>query len=393
MEQINKNLFNNTKLAYITNSNKDLVKSFFIFWTLNNQFFVKTGTILLKLFLKIKLPIKNMLQKTIFSQFCGGETLRECNKIISSLAKYKIYAMPEYSVEAESSYKGFENYKNDSIDLINFLGNQKLPFIAIKCTGLMDIESLEKISSNNLSFDSLECKQFEERINELCLAASKNNVKILIDAEESWIQNAIDSVATKLMKIYNKKSPMLFLTHQCYRKGTLSKIKSNLHKAKHESYYLGVKLVRGAYMEKERHRALKNGYDSPIQDTKPNTDKEFDDSVKFCIENLKNLSLWIGSHNEDSFYRIMCLMNKKNIVKGDKRIWFSQLYGMSDNISFSLANLGYNVVKLIPYGPIEKTIPYLLRRAKENSSVRGQSSRQFTLVKNEMKRRKILSLL
>ena len=239
--------------------------------------------------------------------------------------------------------------------------------------------------------DSDKFQEFKFRMNELCIAGSKNNVKILIDAEESWIQKAIDIVAIDLMKKYNRKSAMLFLTHQCYRTGTLSKIKKNLSNAKKNNYTLGVKLVRGAYMEKERERAQKYGYQSPIQPSKLDTDNEFNNSLKFCVDNIDNISLWVGSHNESSCFKLMKLMKAEKINNNDDRIWFSQLYGMSDNISFTLASLGYNVVKLIPFGPIEKTIPYLIRRANENSSVKGQSNRQFTLIKNEINRRKDLN--
>ena len=209
----------------------------------------------------------------------------------------------------------------------------------------------------------------------------------MIDAEESWIQDAIDVVALDLMEIYNKKVHTIFLTHQCYRTGTLSKIKENFKRAKQNKFLLGIKLVRGAYMEKERERAKKYNYESPIQPTKSDTDLEFDNSVKFCVDNIDNISIWVGSHNEFSSMQLVNIMKEKKIKSNDMRIWFSQLYGMSDNISFALADMGYNVVKLIPFGPIEKTIPYLIRRANENSSVKGQSNRQFTLIKNEINRR------
>ena len=218
--------------------------------------------------------------------------------------------MPEYSVEAESSLEGFENYINDSIDLINFLGEEKLPFIAIKCTGLMDINLLEKISSGELSYEGEEYLTFKSRMIQLCDAGLKNNVQILIDAEETWIQDAIDNLALELMKKYNVKSPMISLTHQCYRTGTLEKIKRNLKSVKEGGYYYGVKLVRGAYMEKERERAIKNGYPSPIQPTKELTDKEFNDSLKYTIENIDYSSLWVGSHNENSCEYLMELMRK-----------------------------------------------------------------------------------
>ena len=387
MDKSSKNLFNNTELAFTNKSNFDLRKAYFLFSVLDYPWLTKIGNMFLLLVLKLRLPFKTIIKKTIFEHFCGGETINDCKSTFDSLKAYKIYAMPEYSVEAESTFEGFESYKNTMLELINNLGNQGLPFIAIKCTGLIDINSLELISKGTLDSKSEKFIDFKNRMNDLCKAASKCNVKILIDAEESWIQDAIDMVALDLMEIYNKKIHTIFLTHQCYRTGTLSKIKENFKRAKENKFLLGIKLVRGAYMEKERERAKKYNYESPIQPTKSDTDLEFDNSVKFCVDNIDNISIWVGSHNEFSSMQLVKIMKEKKIKSNDKRIWFSQLYGMSDNISFALADMGYNVVKLIPFGPIEKTIPYLIRRANENSSVKGQSNRQFTLIKNEINRR------
>jgi len=387
VDKSSKNLFNNTELAFTNKSNFDLTKAYFLFSVLDYPLLTKIGNMFLLLVLKLRLPFKTIIKKTIFDHFCGGETIDDCKSTFDSLKAYKIYAMPEYSVEAESTFEGFESYKNTMIDLIKYLGYQGLPFIAIKCTGLMDIHSLEMISKGSLDNNSEKFIDFKNRMNDLCKTASKCNVKILIDAEESWIQDAIDMVALDLMEIYNKKVHTIFLTHQCYRTGTLSRIKENFKRAKQNKFLLGIKLVRGAYMEKERERAKKHNYESPIQPTKSDTDLEFDNSVKFCIDNIDNISIWVGSHNEFSSMQLVKIMKEKKIKSNDKRIWFSQLYGMSDNISFALADMGYNVVKLIPFGPIEKTIPYLIRRANENSSVKGQSNRQFTLIKNEINRR------
>lgn len=391
MVKTSKNLFNNTELAFTNKSNFELKKAFFLFSVLDFPLLTKIGNSFLILVLKLKLPFKGIIKKTIFNHFCGGETIEECDNAFNSLKKYNISAMPEYSVEAESSFEGFENYKNDSVDLINYLGDLSLPFIAIKCTGLMDISSLEKISSGKLDEKSDEYKSFFKRVDDLCDVGNKNNVKVLIDAEESWIQDAIDTLGIEMMRKYNKKRANVFLTHQCYRTGTLDKVKNNLELAKKEKFYLGVKLVRGAYMEKERKRAIVYNYTSPIHNSKDNTDEEFNKSLMFCVKNINKVSLWVGSHNENSCLKLMEMMKDNNISKDDQRIWFSQLYGMSDNISYTLSSLKYNVVKLIPFGPIEKTIPYLIRRANENSSVKGQSNRQFTLIKDEINRRNKLN--
>jgi len=385
------NLFNNTELAFTNKSNFELRKAYFLFSVLDYPLLTKIGNVFLLLVLKLRLPFKGIIKNTIFNHFCGGETINDCKETFNSLKKYNISAMPEYSIEAESSVQGFEKYKKDSIEIINFLGKQVLPFIAIKCTGLLDIDSLEKISSGEYKYDSEQYTSFKQRLIELCDSAVENNVQVLIDAEETWIQDTIDKVAVELMEIYNKKSSIIFLTHQCYRTGTLSKIKKNLKVSEEKKYYYGIKLVRGAYMEKERKRALQNGYSSPIQTSKSRTDNEYNESLKYSIKNIDRASLWVGSHNEESSLYLINLMKENNLKPQDKRVWFSQLYGMSDNISYALSSLGYNIVKLIPFGPIEKTIPYLIRRANENSSVKGQSNRQFTLIKNEINRRKNLN--
>jgi len=391
VSKINKNLFNNTELAFSNKSDVELNKAYFLFSILDYSFLTKLGNFFLMLALKMHLPLKKVIKKTIFNHFCGGETLDECKKTFQTLSKYNIFAMPEYSVEGESTIKGFENYKNDSIEIINYLGKLKLPFIAIKFSGLASLETLEKISNGEMTYSNLEYKNFYNRVNELCECAMNNNVKILIDAEESWIQKAIDDTAFNLMKKYNIKTVNIFLTYQCYKIHTLKNIEENYKISLSNNYKLGVKLVRGAYMEKERSRAKEFNYSSPIHVFKKETDNEFDNSVEYCINKIDHISLWIGSHNEISCIKLMELLNSKKLSKNDERVWFSQLYGMSDNISFTLASLGYNVIKLIPFGPLEKTIPYLIRRANENSSVKGQSNRQYTLIKNEINRRKDLN--
>ena len=391
MSKTNKILFNNTELAFSNKSDVELNKAYFLFSILDYSFLTKLGNFFLMLVLKMHLPLKKVIKKTIFNHFCGGETLDECKKTFQTLSKYNIFAMPEYSVEGESTIKGFENYKNDSIEIINYLGKLKLPFIAIKFSGLASLETLEKVSNGEMTYSNLEYKNFYNRVNELCECAMNNNVKILIDAEESWIQKAIDDTAFNLMKKYNIKTVNIFLTYQCYKIHTLKNIEENYKISLSNNYKLGVKLVRGAYMEKERSRAKEFNYFSPIHVSKTKTDNEFDDSVEYCINKIDHLSLWIGSHNEISCIKLMELLNSKKLSKNDERVWFSQLYGMSDNISFTLASLGYNVIKLIPFGPLEKTIPYLIRRANENSSVKGQSNRQYTLIKNEINRRKDLN--
>jgi len=391
VSKTNKILFNNTELAFSNKSDVELNKAYFLFSILDYSFLTKLGNFFLMLVLKMHLPLKKVIKKTIFNHFCGGETLDECKKTFQTLSKYNIFAMPEYSVEGESTIKGFENYKNDSIEIINYLGKLKLPFIAIKFSGLASLETLEKVSNGEMTYSSLEYKNFYNRVNELCECAMNNNVKILIDAEESWIQKAIDDTAFNLMKKYNIKTVNIFLTYQCYKMHTLKNIEENYKISLSNNYKLGVKLVRGAYMEKERSRAKEFNYSSPIHVFKKETDNEFDDSVEYCINKIDHISLWIGSHNEISCIKLMELLNSKKLSKNDERAWFSQLYGMSDNISFTLASLGYNVIKLIPFGPLEKTIPYLIRRANENSSVKGQSNRQYTLIKNEINRRKDLN--
>jgi proline dehydrogenase len=383
--------FENLEVAFASKSNAELKKMYLIFATVNNNLAVSVGTKLANWSFALGLPIKGIMKKTMFGHFCGGEDINDCQHALEELAKYHIHTILDYSVEGEGDEVSYEATKNEILRTIErSAGDENIPFAVFKVTGLGDLEIMTKIQDGKTlndkektSFDKLKI-----RIDELCKAAFKANTKILIDAEESWFQDAIDGMAYDAMEKYNKQSCIVYNTYQMYRHDSLAKLKRDHKVALEKGYLLGAKLVRGAYMEKERDRAAEKGYPSPIQPTKESSDKDYNAALEFCVENIKSMGLVSGSHNEKSNYLLTELISKYGINPSDESVYFAQLYGMSDNISFNLAKAGYNVVKYVPYGPVEKVMPYLSRRAEENTSVAGQSSREFDLVKREIARRK-----
>ncbi|MCS4434348.1 proline dehydrogenase family protein [Aquiflexum gelatinilyticum] len=383
--------FENLEVAFASKSNAELKKMYLIFATVNNNLAVSVGTKLANWSFALGLPIKGIMKKTMFGHFCGGEDINDCQHALEELAKYHIHTILDYSVEGEGDEASYEVTKNEILRTIErSAGDENIPFAVFKVTGLGDFEIMTKIQDGKTlndkektSFDKLKI-----RIDELCKAAYIANTKILIDAEESWFQDVIDGMAYEAMEKYNKQSCIVYNTYQMYRHDSLAKLKKDHKVALEKGYLLGAKLVRGAYMEKERDRAAEKGYPSPIQPTKESSDKDYNAALEFCMENIKSMGLVSGSHNEKSNYLLTELISKYGINPSDDSVYFAQLYGMSDNISFNLAKAGYNVVKYVPYGPVEKVMPYLSRRAEENTSVAGQSSREFDLVKREMARRK-----
>ncbi len=384
--------FDDTSIAFEAKSTKALKKANFLFSVVNNPAMSSLSTNAVRLAMTLRLPITGIVKHTIFEHFCGGETISESRLTIQTLGKYNIGTILDYSVEGEDDEKTFDQTRDEIIKTIDVAKDSpNIPFSVFKVTGLASSELLEKIQSGD-KLNENEQKAFEkvkQRVNTICEAAFKSDVPILIDAEETWIQEPIDSLAYEMMKLYNKEKCIVYNTLQMYRTGTLGALKNAFHYAAMDNYYLGVKLVRGAYMEKERDRAEELGYKSPIQPTKEATDTNFDQGLAFCIDNKQRVSLVCGSHNEYSNYYLALLMEKHSLKNSDPRVWFAQLYGMSDNISFNLAKAGYNVAKYVPYGPVKSVIPYLLRRASENTSVAGQSSRELSLIRNEIKRRKL----
>jgi proline dehydrogenase len=384
--------FNNTEVAFSGKTNNDLNRSYWLFKLVSNSTFVNIGKSLTTFAIKTYLPIKSLIKATIFKQFCGGETIEECNKAIKELAKFNIGTILDYSVEGKESEHDFDACKTETIATVEKAKKEtSIPFCVFKVTGLARFGLLEKVSAKT-TLTAEEQKEFgrvQLRVSAICKAAYEAGVPIFIDAEESWIQEAIDNLANQMMVLYNSEKAIVYNTYQLYRKDRLSYLRLSFEKAKENNYYLGTKLVRGAYMEKERKRAIEKGYPSPIQDSKENTDRDYDAAVEFCIEHIDRIAICAGTHNENSSMRLAELMQKKNIPAGNKHIYFSQLLGMSDHISFNLAHEGYNVAKYVPYGPVREVLPYLIRRAQENTSVKGQTGRELSLIMKEKERRRL----
>ncbi|WP_242926907.1 proline dehydrogenase family protein [Pontibacter vulgaris] len=383
--------FDDTAVAFSSKSNAELYKMYLLFKSMNSNMFVKVGGGLLNTALKLHLPVKFIIKPTIFNHFCGGETIQESERAIQELGKYNIGTILDYSVEGEGSEQSFDHTRDEILRTVEKArGNKHIPFSVFKVTGLVDIKLLEKVQARQ-ELSANERAAFErgrDRINAICQRCFEADVRVFVDAEESWIQETIDLLTYEMMELYNKEKAIVYNTYQLYRHDRLDAIKRDYENAVARGYYLGGKLVRGAYMEKERKRAQEQGYQSPINISKEASDKLFDDALRFCMEHLDRIAICAGTHNEKSSYLLIELMNKYNIAPGDERIYFAQLFGMSDNLSYNLAHAGYNVAKYVPYGPVEAVMPYLLRRANENTAIAGQSSREFLLINKEMQRRK-----
>jgi len=388
--------FDDTSIAFAHQSNNKLRKTYLIFALMNQNWVVKIGTFFIKLAIKLGLPIKLLIKNTIFAQFCGGESIATCQKTIESLAKSKVGTILDYSVEGEDNEKDFEATTDEILKTIHKAAKQRkdIPFSVFKVSGIGSVELLEKVQEHPDSVSDEEKNAFERvrnRVDKLCAAAAAADVRIFLDAEESWIQDVIDDLSYEMMKKYNiSGKTIVYNTFQLYRWESLQHLTDACEVAEKEGYKVGAKLVRGAYIEKERRRAAEYEYKDPIHANKHDTDVDFNKAIHFSIDNLAILSICLGTHNEESCLLCADLMKEKGIKNDDERIWFAQLLGMSDNISYNLANAGYNVAKYVPYGPVEAVMPYLFRRAEENTSIAGQSSREFLLIKKEKERRKAL---
>lgn len=382
--------FENTEIAFQSKTNAQLKRAYLLFKIISFPIIVKIGKILTPIALKLHLPIKGLIKSTIFSQFCGGESISECSSTINNLGKYGVGTILDYSVEGQESLEEVENTVNEIIKTIERGANDpNIPFAVFKVTGVASFSLLEKVSLD-IPLSEKEQKEFqeiEERVERICQRAYACNLPVFIDAEESWIQKAIDDLAFKMMCKFNSERAIVYNTIQMYRWDRLKFLKASLDEAKNHSFVYGVKLVRGAYMEKERLRAEKLGYKSPIQETKEDTDKDFNAALEFICENHTYFALCAGTHNENSSMLLTHLMEKQGLLATNNRFYFAQLLGMSDHISFNLANAKYNVAKYVPYGPVKEVLPYLLRRADENTSVAGQTGRELSLIQKEKKRR------
>lgn len=390
--------FDNTENAFAYKTEKELKKAKFLFSTMGYPLFVPIGTRITPLLIKGKLPfINKIVRNTIFKQFVGGETLEETATVGETLGKYGVQVILDYGVEGKEGEKNFDHATDEFIRVINYAATQKnIPFISIKVTGLARFSLLETLNEaprlrsgvHDHEDEIAEWERVKDRMYAICATAAEKNIGVLIDAEESWIQDPVDRLTMEMMEEFNKEKAIVFNTIQLYRHDRLEFLKLSHRIAKQQGFLLGAKLVRGAYMEKERQRASQKGYSSPIQLDKESTDKDYNTAVEYCIENLDNISVIVASHNEQSNLLAYDLMDEKGIAHNHPHIHFSQLYGMSDNITFNLAKEGCSVSKYLPFGPIGDVIPYLMRRAQENSAMSGQTGRELTLIKRELKRRK-----
>lgn len=383
--------FQDTKTAFADKTDAELREKYRLFKMMNSPILNEIGTKSAQFALALGLPVEWLIKKTVFEQFCGGENIEECEPTIEKLGESNIGTILDYSVEGKSSESDFERTKDETIlNLKRAKNDEKIPFAVFKVTGVAPLGTLEKISCNAPFKDSNKIKweNAQRRVNEICEFAHSIGQPIFIDAEESWIQAAVDFLATEMMKKYNREQPIVFNTIQLYRKDRLEFLKKSHEEAKKDGYILAVKLVRGAYMEKERERAKENDYPSPIQTDKAATDRDFDAAVDYCLENVDEIAFVAGTHNEKSVQLLVRKMKEKGFDEDHPHIFFSQLFGMSDNLSYVLADNDYNVSKYVPYGPVKDAVPYLIRRAKENTSVMGQVSRELDLISKELERRK-----
>lgn len=384
--------FENTEIAFAGKTNADLKRAVWLFKLIGSNTLVKVSKPFANLAVDLHLPVGFIVKPTIFKQFCGGETIEECKTAIAQLDKYGVGTILDYSVEGKQTEKAFDNVLEETLKAIEKADTDKrIAFAVFKATGLGPFAVLEKCSAGETLTDdeNLEWYALEKRIAKICAAAAQANVPVLFDAEESWIQKAIDDLCYAEMEKHNKQKPIVYNTIQLYLTDRYPHMIEAHKEAVKRGYIPGFKIVRGAYMEKERKRAEKMGYPSPVCPTKAATDKAYDEAIHYSIEHIDTIGLCAGTHNEESSMLLATLMEKKGLPHNHPHIYFAQLLGMSDHISFNMSDAGYNVAKYVPYGPVREVIPYLLRRAEENTSVAGQTSRELSLLMKEMKRRKL----
>ena len=384
-------LLDNTKNGFTLKSNFELKKAYFLFRIISNKSLTNIGKKALQISLKLRLPILFLVKRTVFEQFCSGESLDDSFETVQRLYDKNVKSYLSYSVEGLENEKSYDLSLKEVLNSIEFVAkNNIIDFTVFKPTAIANSKILQKVSEKKI-LDEKENELYAtalERFDTICNLAHKKGVKMLVDAEESWIQDPIDEIVLKMMMKYNKHEAIIYNTAQMYRHDRLNYLNRLKNIAEKEKFFIGIKLVRGAYIEQENKRAIKNNYKSPICDSKNLTDTNFNNGASFILSNLNIFSLFSGTHNEESIYKIIDIMKLNNINKNNSKIWFGQLYGMSDNISFNLANKGFNAIKYLPFGPIKEVIPYLIRRAEENTSVKGQTSRELELIKTELKRRK-----
>ena len=383
--------FGDTSTAFSDKSTNELRKMNFLFTLMGVPELTKLGIFFIKTLLRLNFPIKKIIKSTLFKQFCGGETLEECLSTINKLDISGIKTIPDYSVEGEAEEKNYAENTEIIRRTIHLASKQKsIGFAVFKVSSLGSNLLLEKVQAKS-PMDQRELESYERinhRIHSLCEAAFNNNVKILIDAEESWIQTTIDEIAVQMMRKFNKRSAIVYTTFQLYKTSSLTDLQFLTVQALNDGFKLGVKLVRGAYMEKENERAKAKNYLSPIYPTKEATDNAYNEALNYCLSH--SISICAGTHNETSVLLLTALMKEQKLANHSEFISFAQLYGMSDHISFNLSKNGYNVAKYLPFGPVHKVMPYLFRRADENKSVTGQIGRELKLIREELKRRRTI---
>jgi proline dehydrogenase len=386
------NIFNNTEVAFALKSDSELERAYFLFKLIESQPLVRIGTAVTNFALKAHLPVEGLIRSTVFDHFCGGVNENDCLSVVDKMFTKGVSSVLDYSVEGKEEEAQFDAALEMTLKTIEFAKERNaIPFAVFKPTGFGRFALYQKIGEGKAltSEEQQEWNRVVARFEKVCQTAHEKDVALLIDGEESWMQDAADELVAQMMQKYNQEKAIVFNTLQMYRWDRLDYLKKLHERAKAEGFYIGMKLVRGAYMEKENARAQEKGYKSPICVSKQATDENYDAAVLYMVENIDKMAIFAGTHNEQSSYTLMQLMQEKGIAKDDNRIWFGQLYGMSDNISYNLASHGYNVAKYLPFGPVRDVMPYLIRRAEENTSVAGQTSRELTLIKKEKERRKL----
>lgn len=384
--------FENTEIAFKSKTDSDLNRAYWLFRIIASPRIVKFGKAATNFALKTHLPINGIIKKTIFKQFCGGETIEECENTVQNLGAFGIGTILDYSVEGKTSSEDFEKTTLEIIATLDKAKDSKhIPFAVFKVTGIAQFHILEKANESEEALNEEEKKELDRiksRVQRICKRAHEVDIPVFIDAEESWIQDIIDRIAEDMMHTFNQSKAIVFNTIQMYRHDRLDFLIHAIERTKAGSFHYGIKLVRGAYMEKERARAEAKGYPSPIQPDKAASDSDYNAGLEIILQSISCLALCAGTHNEQSSLYLTKLMEKYGIEVSDKRIYFAQLLGMSDHISYNLSDAHYNVAKYVPYGPVKEVLPYLLRRADENTSVAGQTGRELGLITKEKNRRK-----
>lgn len=384
--------FQDTTTAFADKSDAELREKYRLFKMLNSPFLNSLGTRAAKFALAVGLPVKGLIKSTIFEQFCGGETIEECGPTIEKLSRAGVGTILDYAIEGRSTEQDFDNTKDEIKRTIERAKDDpNIPFSVFKVSGIAPLGTLEKISCKKKldAKGQAKCERIHTRVNEICEFAHSIGQPVFIDAEESWLQDAIDDLATDMMKKYNRQQAIVYNTLQMYRFDRLQFLRDARRQAHSDGYICAVKLVRGAYMEKERERAEELDYESPIHADKKGTDRDYNAALEYCIDHLDDIAFVAGTHNERSTQLLAQMMHQRGLPNDHPQIFFSQLYGMGDNLSYVLAKNGYNVSKYVPYGPVEDAIPYLVRRAEENSSAAGQVSRELELITSELERRRL----